>query len=265
MDGKMGQEPGWQQPRHGAGPPSGPVVPSGYPPAILIGFGVIVVLVVAIGVVLVTGDDSSGREDDSELTASSDGEGKTTGEDEESGASENGGEPAEEEPPEAEIDEEPGEGEGEESDTPEGGIEPADLPPPEIPDDADPPPMTESLEGMTFPYDPFNGVDWPTIGGTLVEVTPGEHVDLAVHLEPGELVVSFPGNDGIFATVEVYGPDGEVVQIAEDLGEPGSVEWLEFTDYSGDAIQEAGTYVFRVIQHDGPADGMAIGFFAPPE
>lgn len=245
MDGYGGQEPGWQQPAEG------PVAKAGYPPAILVGFGVIVVLLVAIGVVLVTGDDSSGGGDDSELTAASDDE-----------ADEAEGDPTEPDEP-ADDPAEPAEDETSEAE-PDEASDLDDLPPPEIPENADPPPI-EGLEDMTFPYDAWEGVDWPTIGGTMVEVTPGEYVDLAVHLEPGELIVSFPGNEGIRATVEVYGPDGSVLQVAEDLGEPGLVEWMEFTNRETEPLDVAGTYVFRVIQHSGRTDGMAIGFFAPPE
>lgn len=261
--GPIDQSGSWQQ--GGPQPPSGPVGGSGYPPIILAGVGVIVVLLVAIGVVLFTGDDS-GDDDGGDLAASSSDTDEGNDDDgSDSGDQDDGGDASQEEDDNGGTDEEPDDGSDEDSDSTSDRVDPADLPPPEIPESADPPPLPEELQGMTFPYNTFEGVDWPTIGGETVEVTPGEYVDLTVHLEPGEVLISFPGNDEIYATVEVYGPDGEVLQVADDLGQPGTVEWMEFTDYTGQHIEEAGPHVVRVIQHDGLTDGMNIAFFRPDD
>lgn len=258
----------------GGQPPPGVSGPGGgLPPAALVGIGVIVVLVLAIGAVLVM--DSGDSDDDPETEAASDvqedeapaddGSATTAPPEDETaddGTSDDGGTDDGGTDDGAADDGSADDGEG-------GGhwdgVDPASLPAPDIPGEADAqrPELRPEHDGMEHPYNPFEDEYWPIIGEVYADVTPGDHIDLPVYLEAGEVAVMFNANDQVYSEVEIYDPNGEVIATAEELGEPEVVEGYEFSEYSDEALTEAGVYVFRVIQHSGVEGGFPIRFFTP--
>lgn len=207
--------------------------------------GVIVVLVAAIGVVLLTDDDGSSPEPNTETVG---GEGGLTKED----------------------------------GTPDGSTDrPAgdyvftedpilpDLPPPDMDGDAEPPsfgPGEDDPEGRETAL--VYG-DLELTGVLEVEPVEQEHVDIPVHLEAGSDLVMFPVDenapeewfgtmDGMYLYIELYTPDGEVRQgIA--TGEEDMIVGMELVEES--ALHQTGTYVFRVIHLAGRTDPFVLRLF----
>lgn len=242
----MGQQPwdqGTYQPTSGQAPPPGGYQPdpamgssggSGgggdYAVPIMVGLGVIVILVVAIFALLLAGGG-----DGDEETSSTD---PTT---------------TESQPTETTAAPEPGGG-GQQSQT---GTGTENLPAPDVSVEASPPQLHAGIEGMEYPV----GLDErvPILGEVAIDLPQDGYVDVAVHLEEGEVYMLASANDRIGAHFEVYDPDGAVIAEWTDEGEPDVVQGWEFSQE--DTLTQSGTYVFRVISANGGTGQFPLRFF----